>query len=79
MTEIKPEDVNRMLAEHWPEARCTCVELSGRQAVAELNRASRRSVVGSVTLWTETIDNPCAVAHGCYVRPASLDSEPSSP
>jgi len=136
MTEITPEQINAMLKEHWPEARCTCIELSDRHAVAvlkpgaigfrpggyisgptqfavadaalwflcfgtagkieplaltsdlsirflspargdviyaraDLNRASRRSVVGSVTLWTDTIDSPCAVAHGCYVRPAT--------
>ncbi|MEM6783110.1 MAG: PaaI family thioesterase [Bacteroidota bacterium] len=39
-------------------------------ARAILNRAGRRSVVGTVTVWTDNIDAPCAVAQGAYVRPS---------
>lgn len=38
-------------------------------ARADLNKAGGRSVVGTVTVWTEDFDAPCAVAQGAYVRP----------
>ena len=38
-------------------------------ARADLNKAGGRSVVGTVTVWTESFDAPCAVAQGSYVRP----------
>lgn len=38
-------------------------------ARADLNKAGGRSIVGTVTVWTESFDAPCAVAQGTYVRP----------
>jgi len=43
-------------------------------ARAVLNRANRRSVIGTVTVWTD--DNqaePCATAQGTYIIPATGD------
>jgi acyl-coenzyme A thioesterase PaaI-like protein len=138
MSDVTLQKINAMLAEHWPEAGCTCVEVSPTHAVArlkpsshgfrpggyisgptqfavadaalwflcfgaagaieplaltsdlsirflrpaqgaaiharaDLDKAGRRSVVGSVRLWTESIDTPVALAHGCYVRPDSRE------
>lgn len=39
-------------------------------ARAELNRLGRRSVVGTVAIWTEIPDAPNAIAQGTYVLPA---------
>ena len=38
-------------------------------ARADLNKAGGRTVVGTVTVWTESFEAPCAVAQGAYVRP----------
>ena len=38
-------------------------------ARADLNKAGSRSVVGTITVWTDSFDEPCAVAQGSYVRP----------
>jgi acyl-coenzyme A thioesterase PaaI-like protein len=38
-------------------------------ARGDLHLVSRRSVVGSVVVWTTDVDNPVAVAQGTYVRP----------
>jgi acyl-coenzyme A thioesterase PaaI-like protein len=40
------------------------------RARADLHLAGRRSVVGTVTVWTDDPDRPVAVAQGTYVRPA---------
>ena len=134
---ITPDDVNRMLAEQWPEARCLCLDLSPTHATAtlkpstfgtrpggyisgptqfavadaalwflcfgasgvieplaltsdlsirflrpaigevinaraDLDKASRRSVIGTVRIWTDDPNQPSAVAQGCYVRPSPL-------
>ncbi len=40
-------------------------------ARAELNRATRRTVIGTVTVWTDdNEDEPCATGQGTYVLPA---------
>lgn len=39
-------------------------------ARADLNKAGGRSVVGTVTIWTESFDEPNAVAQGTYVLPS---------
>lgn len=44
------------------------------RARADLHLAGRRSVVGTVTVWTDDADRPVAVAQGTYVRP----SEPAA-
>ncbi len=38
-------------------------------ARADLNKVSRRSVVGTVTVWTEAYDVPSAIAQGTYILP----------
>ena len=39
-------------------------------ARATLNKASGRTVIGSVSVWTDDNENkPCAIAHGTYVLP----------
>ncbi len=38
-------------------------------ARADLNKAGRRSVVGTVTIWTDAADAPSATAQGTYVLP----------
>lgn len=40
-------------------------------ARADLNKAGRRSVVGTVAVWTESEDALCAVAQGTYILPAT--------
>ena len=41
-------------------------------ARAELNKASARSLVGSVSLWMDGAENEiCAIAQGTYILPAS--------
>lgn len=39
-------------------------------ARAELHHVGRRSIIGSVTAWTDDPERPVAVAQGTYVRPA---------
>jgi uncharacterized protein (TIGR00369 family) len=39
------------------------------RARADLQDVGRRSLVGSVIAWTDSIDKPVAVAQGTYVRP----------
>lgn len=39
------------------------------RARADLHQVGRRSIVGTVVAWTDTIDTPVAVAQGTYVRP----------
>jgi acyl-coenzyme A thioesterase PaaI-like protein len=36
---------------------------------AVVQHAGRRSVIGSITMWTDNPDKPVAVAQGTYVRP----------
>ena len=43
-------------------------------ARADLNKAGRRSVVGTVTVWTDAGDAPCAVAQGTYILPAAKEA-----
>ncbi len=38
-------------------------------ARADLNKSGGRSVVGTVTIWTQAFDAPSAVAQGAYVLP----------
>ncbi len=45
-------------------------------ARAELNKLGRRSVVGSVTVWTEAPDAPSAIAQGTYVLPGATEDRP---
>ena len=112
---MNADDVNLMLAEHFPGAGANCAELGDTYAVAstELNElsirpgnyvsgptqfaladaelsirflrpaqgerlwaradlatATRRSVVGSVSVWMDdNSDRPTAVAQGTYVLP----------
>jgi uncharacterized protein (TIGR00369 family) len=40
-------------------------------ARAELHHVGRRSVIGTVQVWTDDPDRPVAVAQGTYVRPAT--------
>lgn len=40
-------------------------------ARADLNKAGRRSVVGTVTVRTDAADAPVAVAQGTYIRPST--------
>ncbi len=40
-------------------------------ARAELNKAGRRSVVGTVSVWTDASDAPSATAQGTYILPVS--------
>lgn len=40
-------------------------------ARATLNKAGRRILVGTVDVWTDDINAPCAVAQGMYVRPGT--------
>ena len=123
-----------MLAQHWPAARCICLEVDPMQALAslspqsselrpggyisgptlfaaadaalwflcfgaserieplaltsdisirflhpakgqtvfaraDLNKAGRKSVIGTVTIWTDKEDTPCATAQGTYIIP----------
>jgi uncharacterized protein (TIGR00369 family) len=44
------------------------------RARAELHHVGRRSIIGTVVAWTDSIDKPVAVAQGTYVRPTP--SEP---
>lgn len=39
------------------------------RARAELHHVGRRSIIGTVVAWTDSIDTPVAVAQGTYVRP----------
>jgi uncharacterized protein (TIGR00369 family) len=39
------------------------------RARAELHHVGARSLIGTVTAWTDDIDRPVAVAQGTYVRP----------
>lgn len=40
-------------------------------ARADLERAGRRTVVGTIRVWTEgNVDRPCATAQGTYMLPA---------
>lgn len=48
------------------------------RARAEVHSVSRRSVVGSVVLWTDDPERPVAVAQGTYVRPRE-GSVPTAP
>lgn len=48
------------------------------RARAEVHSVSRRSVVGSVVLWTDDPERPVAVAQGTYVRPRQ-GSVPTAP
>ena len=131
---VTPKLINDMLKTHWPAARCACVEVASKHAIAsltpsdtdlrpgeyisgptlfaaadaalwflcfgaserleplaltsnltirflhpargktvfaraELNKAGRRSVVGTVMIWTDENDTPCATAQGTYVLP----------
>lgn len=36
---------------------------------ADIDHAGRRSVIGTVRIWTDNPDKPVAVAQGTYVRP----------
>ena len=38
-------------------------------ARADLNKISRRSVVGTVAVWTEALEVPSAIAQGTYILP----------
>ncbi len=38
-------------------------------ARADLNKAGRRSVIGTVTVWTDDFDAPSATAQGAYILP----------
>jgi acyl-coenzyme A thioesterase PaaI-like protein len=38
-------------------------------ARADLNKAGGRSVIGSVTIWTDIVEAPCAIAQGTYILP----------
>lgn len=38
-------------------------------ARADLNKVSRRTVVGTVSVWTDANETPCATAQGTYVLP----------
>ena len=40
-------------------------------ARADLNKAGRRSVIGTMTIWTDTNDLPCATAQGTYIMPGT--------
>jgi acyl-coenzyme A thioesterase PaaI-like protein len=44
------------------------------RARADLHQVGRRSIIGTVIAWTETVDKPVAVAQGTYVRPAAAVS-----
>ncbi len=37
---------------------------------ADLLTVGRRTIVGSISVWTADPDKPCAVAQGTYLRPA---------
>ncbi len=39
------------------------------QARAELSSVSRKTIAGSVTIWTDNPDKPTAIAQGLYARP----------
>lgn len=41
------------------------------RARADLHQVGRRSIIGSITAWTDDPAKPVAVAQGTYVRPAS--------
>ena len=43
-------------------------------ARADLKKAGKRSVVGSVTVWTDASNDPSAVAQGTYILPANTGS-----
>lgn len=43
-------------------------------ARADLNKAGRRSVVGTVTVWIDAEDAPCAVAQGTYILPTAQNA-----
>ena len=47
------------------------------RARAEVHSVSRRSVVGSVVLWTDDPERPVAVAQGTYVRPQVASAQPT--
>ena len=63
----------------YPEPMALTSELSIRflrpakgewvHARAELIRKGKRTIVGSVTVWSESPDRPCAVAQGTYSLP----------
>lgn len=38
-------------------------------ARADLNKVSKRSVIGTVTIWTDDVDAPVAIAQGTYILP----------
>jgi len=38
-------------------------------ARADLNKVGKRSVVGTVTVWTDAHDTPSAIAQGTYILP----------
>lgn len=38
-------------------------------ARAELHKIGKRSMVGSVTLWTDDPEKPCAIGQGTYILP----------
>lgn len=131
---MTPDEINAMLAEAWPEARCVCTEVGPRRAVAsltprardvrpggyisgptlfaaadaalwflcfgargrvepmaltadlsirfvrpaqgeilyaraDLSAAAGRRVIGTVSVWTDDPEAPCAVGQGAYVAP----------
>ncbi|MGB8861127.1 MAG: PaaI family thioesterase [Ilumatobacteraceae bacterium] len=39
------------------------------RARADLHQVGRRSIIGTVVAWTDSVDKPVAVAQGTYVRP----------
>jgi acyl-coenzyme A thioesterase PaaI-like protein len=39
------------------------------RARADLHHVGKRSIIGSIVAWTDSIDKPVAVAQGTYVRP----------
>jgi uncharacterized protein (TIGR00369 family) len=41
------------------------------RARADLHQVGRRSIIGSITAWTDDPTRPVAVAQGTYVRPVS--------
>ena len=75
---MNADDVNLMLAEHFPGAGANCVELGDTYAVAstELNELSIRpgNYVSGPTQFAiadaaDNSDRPTAVAQGTYVLP----------
>jgi uncharacterized protein (TIGR00369 family) len=41
------------------------------RARADLHHVGKRSIIGSIVAWTDSVDRPVAVAQGTYVRPSS--------